>query len=344
MQYLRPAYDPFMKSLLLPLLLFLSGICPGQYLIEGVAPVAFRGGTVYLDVLNSHEEVRMISDVGMVMKSAPIDSLGRFHIAGQEFSRGDYMCRLRFVRPEVTPYTIYVERRHYLTFVTNGRDTLLSEGLRVIQGNSANQAINAFEIRLDEINAPLAGETTDRSAELLESGRLEFLRGTLTGNPDPYARIVALGHVDEPTLEDLHLVAPAIAEADLPYTFTHDLERLIAMLDYERLSRENGYLKLAVGVLLFLIATGFAALFYLRRKITSVAPAAVTPVDYGLTDKETEVMSLIAGGRTNREIADELFVAEATVKTHINNVYKKLGAKGRKEAVETWEEVKSTPV
>lgn len=55
--------------------------------------------------------------------------------------------------------------------------------------------------------------------------------------------------------------------------------------------------------------------------------------DAGLTIREREVLRALAGGRTNREIAERLFVTEATVKTHLANLYSKLGANDRHAAV-----------
>jgi DNA-binding NarL/FixJ family response regulator len=53
----------------------------------------------------------------------------------------------------------------------------------------------------------------------------------------------------------------------------------------------------------------------------------------GLTQREAEVLRLIAGGRSNAEIARELFISEATVKTHINNLFAKAGLRDRAQAV-----------
>ena len=61
------------------------------------------------------------------------------------------------------------------------------------------------------------------------------------------------------------------------------------------------------------------------------APLAPAPV--GLTAREVDVLRLIAAGKSNLEIAKDLFVSEATVKTHINHVFAKTGARDRAQAV-----------
>jgi len=57
-------------------------------------------------------------------------------------------------------------------------------------------------------------------------------------------------------------------------------------------------------------------------------PAMVDP----LTERELEVLKLVARGRTNREIADQLIVAEGTVRTHVSNILDKLHLASRTQA------------
>jgi DNA-binding NarL/FixJ family response regulator len=72
----------------------------------------------------------------------------------------------------------------------------------------------------------------------------------------------------------------------------------------------------------------------LERYRQVVAPAArdATKLDL-LTEREHEVLRLIARGATNGEIAESLFVAEATVKTHVGSIFAKLGVRDRAAAI-----------
>jgi DNA-binding CsgD family transcriptional regulator len=54
----------------------------------------------------------------------------------------------------------------------------------------------------------------------------------------------------------------------------------------------------------------------------------------GITPRELEILSLIAEGLSNREIASRLFVSENTVKTHCSRAFDKLGARRRTQAVQ----------
>ncbi|MEV0717828.1 response regulator transcription factor [Asanoa sp. NPDC050611] len=58
-----------------------------------------------------------------------------------------------------------------------------------------------------------------------------------------------------------------------------------------------------------------------------------TPGAGPLSQRELAVLELVAGGRTNREAAAALFISEATVKTHLLNIYSKLGVGDRAAAV-----------
>jgi DNA-binding NarL/FixJ family response regulator len=61
-------------------------------------------------------------------------------------------------------------------------------------------------------------------------------------------------------------------------------------------------------------------------------PSRRTPWPAGLTDREVEILRLVAQGRSNRDIAAELIIAEKTARNHVERVYAKLGVNNRTQA------------
>jgi NarL family two-component system response regulator LiaR len=59
----------------------------------------------------------------------------------------------------------------------------------------------------------------------------------------------------------------------------------------------------------------------------------------GVTKRELEILDLIAKGMSNREIANQLFVSENTIKTHSSRLFDKLSAKRRTQAVQIGKEM-----
>lgn len=101
--------------------------------------------------------------------------------------------------------------------------------------------------------------------------------------------------------------------------------------------------------------TAIARVFVLTPDATAVPdgasghlPPGFTPCDllrnlreasrvtHGLSAREAEVMDLISTGRSNGEIARQLFLSEKTVKNHVNRIYAKLGVGSRATAIALW--------
>ena len=96
-------------------------------------------------------------------------------------------------------------------------------------------------------------------------------------------------------------------------------------------------------LILGLVGAAFIGLgIYLGLKFRKVEIVEVGPVieideqqieALGLTEREMEVLRLIASGLSNVEIGEKLFVSENTVKTHVSNLFVKLDVKRRTQAV-----------
>jgi predicted ATPase/DNA-binding CsgD family transcriptional regulator len=106
------------------------------------------------------------------------------------------------------------------------------------------------------------------------------------------------GRDAEPILRDAHAIARRLGAAPL----AHELESLARRA---RISLEDA---------------------------SAQAPPAPADTDHELTPRELEVLTLVAAGRTNREIAEALFVSEKTAGHHVSSILRKLGVRGRVEA------------
>ena len=94
-----------------------------------------------------------------------------------------------------------------------------------------------------------------------------------------------------------------------------------------------------------LVMSGFLLVFNLFPMIWLhwFAPRKDTPRDgrfeqLGITPRERDVIALMRQGKTNREIAEALFISEATVKDHNNNLFRKCGVRNRVELVTLFQE------
>jgi DNA-binding NarL/FixJ family response regulator len=88
-------------------------------------------------------------------------------------------------------------------------------------------------------------------------------------------------------------------------------------------------LEAAVAGQAVLDASVQAALLKAARQGVVARPATLPD---GPTDREAEVLALIASGLSNHEIAERLYVAETTVKTHVNRIFAKTGSRDRAQA------------
>ena len=67
-------------------------------------------------------------------------------------------------------------------------------------------------------------------------------------------------------------------------------------------------------------------------RAAQASPGRPSTLPDGLTDREAQVLALIAAGQSNTEIAEQLYLAEATVKTHVNRIFAKTHSRDRTQA------------
>ncbi|WP_286252025.1 helix-turn-helix transcriptional regulator [Streptomyces graminofaciens] len=151
----------------------------------------------------------------------------------------------------------------------------------------------------------------------------------------------AEGVADPHTWSD---VVTAVEPLERPYDLARVRHRLAEALladgaDEDARARATELLRLAAAVADHLGARPLAdavTLLARRARLTlsrTPDPAPADPVTaLGLTGREHDVLRLVAAGRTNRQIAEELFISPKTASVHVSNILGKLGVSGRGEA------------
>ncbi|WP_242483039.1 response regulator transcription factor [Streptomyces sp. HSG2] len=117
--------------------------------------------------------------------------------------------------------------------------------------------------------------------------------------------------------------AQAALEAGVRGVLTHDVTGL-ELVAATRL--------VAAGC--YVLDPAFAAVN--RHVVGQPKPVATLPNSLPLSSRERQVMELLMNGRTNREIATSLFLAETTVKSHVSTILRKLGVANRVQAVASY--------
>ncbi|GAA2236883.1 helix-turn-helix transcriptional regulator [Streptomyces nogalater] len=205
----------------------------------------------------------------------------------------------------------------------------------------------------------LAAATAEADARTLPAarpGRTEILdrlftavRTLTTGVPlwqayGRWARAELLRAEGRDTAGTWAPVVGAFECLDRPYDLARVRHRLAGALlaeggDDER-DRAVELLRLAAAVAAHLKARPLAdavARLAQRARLTLGGgkrqdPAADPAAAFGLTSRERDVLGLVAAGRTNRQIAEELFISPKTASVHVSNILGKLGVSGRGEA------------
>ncbi|MER5935038.1 response regulator transcription factor [Streptomyces sp. NPDC002054] len=143
-------------------------------------------------------------------------------------------------------------------------------------------------------------------------------------------------------LEATREIVAADADAKVLVLTTFDLDEYV----YQALrAGASGFLlkdasarQLADGVRVVAAGEALLAPSVTRRLLSEFSRLSDTPKPTGravveeLTDRETEVLVLIAQGLSNAEIADRLVIAESTIKTHVSRILVKLGLRDRTQA------------
>jgi DNA-binding NarL/FixJ family response regulator len=216
------------------------------------------------------------------------------------------LANLRLMQGQVDAAAAAIRRvmDEHRDYVTRTRVLGSCVEIMLAAGDAGTAATAADELAAIacEIDAPVLHATARRAA-----GAVSLDRG------DPRA-----------ALEALHQACVAWAELEAPYE--HARSRVLVALAYRALGDgDTAELEADAARRTFeqLGAVPDAA------RLDAHFPVPSPPVAGNLTSRQVEVLVLVAAGKTNREIADELVVSEHTVRRHLQNIFTKVGVTSR---------------
>ena len=114
---------------------------------------------------------------------------------------------------------------------------------------------------------------------------------------------------------------------------------LVLLVQLSTYSIHSGNLKMELAVAIIAVVFLVVGIYINKRSLHKNHPASneinhQKIKELEITSREYEVLQAIAKGLSNKEIADQLFLSESTIKTHVSNLLVKLNAKRRTQALQ----------
>ncbi len=339
------------------LLLFLLGLSHtnwAQYAFSGEVTPETRQGQLYLSLVNNYRKLSGIHPEQIINKTLP-DSSGRFVFTGDNLLPKNNIYRIHIDNcidntNSLQHFSGHCLNSEEILFIAQNTDTLALplgfdselfcevrstnnkaavftrlDSLREVMAfefsktqSQANKQLNAakwlkrfqkFGQELEEPLAELYGYAlfSDRSSQLFS-----FYLNDLEDNP--------YYHALEQRLEQYY--------PDHPFTQQYRNELLA---DRFLLSQTKPKSTLWIWLIAFLLLSlGINGYLLYKKKYRNTSPDPAVL----LTAQEEKIVQLILENQTNKEIAATIFVSLSTVKSHINNIYRKLGVSSRTQLKE----------
>ncbi|WP_375325413.1 response regulator transcription factor [Flagellimonas sp. GZD32] len=340
-----------MRFFILLLLLLHAPALFGQFHFSGEVSQENEGSAIYLSVVEDYRKSSRIYLDQIVQKSV-VDSLGHFNFEGNNLNIANRIYRIHLDgcsdNEGANHFLGQCNNSKSVLFIANNQDTLQfptsfeDEALCTI--NSTNPS-SGLLLDIDNLKNQMAYDFVDYPSEANKKLNLQKWFNTLhefgKDVEEPLAELYIYDFISDKRNETFKYYLKDVTEniyyenlsdrlqnkyPNTEFTKQYDAEittdKELAQFSQPTSSKWNRTLiaLLAVSILGNIV-------FFLGKKRKSKSNNLLEK----LTPQEQKIVHLILENRTNKEIATELFVSVSTVKTHINNLYKKLDVSSRDE-------------
>ncbi len=337
---------------LLLAMLFFGQSGDGQYKISGYINTEGKVKTVYLSLLQYNEEVAIYPE--QILTSTKTDSTGYFEITGKLLPKENKLYRIHANREENSAGFEFIEEglnKNYHNFIFSNVDTIyFPHGNNVWFSNPQNtnkadtQWRNSirYELKLtEEFSETKNTDAIIRAETDFLNAYKQYCNDSLS---DVLVKLLAYSHimrnvsfVKEDYKKDPRFYNNLLNGLNEYYSgtsyysqFLEEISRLSITLYKQKMVVYKKICYALGGIILLLIVI----VVFQYKKIKKERTKMDSAKGHLLTAQERKVAELICSGKSNKEIADCLFISLSTVKTHIGNINSKFNVTNRQELIQ----------
>lgn len=223
-------------------------------------------------------------------------------------------------------------------------------------GSEESEQILRFDQEMAQRKIALSEDITKAKRDFLTQDKQKYIRNFVSQIPNSLVGLYALYHLEDKDTDflrnsDFYFGFQKKLGKQFPNSYYAELysELLASLVGFRDMVceipgvqpqwKDNLLIAQSIAILLLLIAL-FLLLFRHKNQQNGRDEDRRKELFLSLTSKQQEILMLLAAGKSNKEIAQALFIELSTVKTHINSIYKQLKLSDRKAAVDFYQSVR----
>ncbi|WP_233194479.1 response regulator transcription factor [Aquimarina sp. I32.4] len=336
------------------IVLLFPKIASSQYEFSGYVDKKNWTGDVYLSLIEDYRQLSGVYPEQIIAKTTS-DTTGYFSFTGDNLPVQNHMYRIHIEgcsekdKKPIHFNGICPDSKEVL-FIANNTDTLTlpfsfddEMFCRIVSDNEKSNAFIKVDSIIDEMHFAFASYRSNTNRKINTKKWFTRLHKYVKNQNEPLTELYVHAFLSDKAnklyayyLKDLknnvyydHL-AERLEQKYPNSTYTEQYRAELASDKFLVNSKEGtsniSWLWLILLLLLLSVLMNiFQFLKYRKNKNSE------SVIDMNLTQQEQKVLNLILADKTNKEIASTMFVSISTIKTHINNLYKKLGVRTRNE-------------
>lgn len=324
--------------------------CYGQYSISGYIETEEKNKTVYLSLLKYDEETLITES--QILFSTQTDSTGYFEFKGQLLSEKDKLYRIHsnFDDTKGLQLVSNNEKNNYSNFIFSNADTIYfskSENQWFSQSKNTNNSdkewrkLKQFEEKLVEGYSEVKNKEAQQQAINDFTKKIKAYSNMNVSHP--LIKLLVFSDIKRNNFDIktdfeknpafyndiLNSLRDYYSKTSYYIQFQDEISKISNDIVQQKYSLHKN-LNYILGILVLILTVYFISTVQKLRAIQTkeIKQKIESPT---LTNQEEKIANLILENKSNKEIADELFISLSTVKTHIRNLYTKLNVANRHE-------------